>query len=77
MVSPEYGTLNLMRTGIGKIREQGDDSPGTPPSPVKMPTIDDETVRRARLRAMRRIVAQGEGRGSTILGGSNTTLGGA
>ena len=47
------------------------------PAPVVMPTIDSEEVRRARLRATRRMVAQNQGRESTILGGSNTTLGGA
>lgn len=47
------------------------------PAPVEMPTIDAETQRRARLRATRQSVAQNQGRESTILGGSNTTLGGA
>lgn len=62
---------------FGWIRRMGDESAvSPPPAPKEMPTIDAETVRRARLRAMRRMVAQGQGRESTILGGANTTLGG-
>ena len=47
------------------------------PPPIPMPVADSEEVRRARLRAMRRTVAQNQGRESTILGGAGTTLGGA
>jgi hypothetical protein len=61
---------------FGWIRQQNEPTPSAP-APVEMPTIDAETVRRARLRAQRRMVAQNQGRESTILGGSNTTLGGA
>jgi len=74
--SPEMQALQLMRGGIDRIRGQAEETPAAP-APVTMPTIDSETVRRARLRAQRRMVAQGQGRESTMLGGSNTTLGGA
>jgi len=77
VVSPEYGTLNVMQEGIGAIRGMGDAGPAAAPAPVEMPTIDAETVRRARLRAQRRMVAQNQGRESTVLGGANSTLGGA
>jgi hypothetical protein len=76
VISPEYGTLNVMQEGIGAIRSAGDDAPAPAPAPVTMPTIDSETIRRARLRAMRRMVAQNQGRESTILGGANNNLGG-
>ena len=63
---------------FGWIRRMGDEqAPGAAPAPVAMPTVDAETVRRARLRAMRRMVSQNQGRESTMLGGQNTTLGGS
>lgn len=59
---------------FGWIRRLNEPTPGAP-APEKMPTIDSETIRKARLRAMRRMVAQGQGRESTMLGGAKQTLG--
>lgn len=72
-------TPNEMKGGpFGWIRRMADEgAPASAPPPAEMPTIDSEAVRRARLRAQRRMVAQNEGQASTNLGGSNTTLGGA
>lgn len=61
---------------FGWIRRMNEPAPQAP-APIEMPTIDAETIRQARLREMRRMVVQNQGRESTILGGSNTTLGGA
>ena len=63
---------------FGWIRRMADEgAPPPPPPPVEMPTADSETIRRARLRAMRQMVSQNKGRESTMLGGSSTTLGGS